>query len=106
MLLVGRTGDGRTAACAALHRLLNSTAPNPFLSSEGAEPLSAIVDGLEIIDMPGLLSTGGLTQDEENLRKIVAKARSRPSLNALVLVVNGQCDRLDASFQVSRVQFQ
>jgi len=102
-ITVGRTGDGKSAVCNRIARSLGCGAPS-FLESADptsftAQPVAQTVAGVKIIDTPGLLDTGGVSQDEANIQKIVEMVRQEGFVNALLLVVNEECPRFDDGMQ-------
>jgi energy-coupling factor transporter ATP-binding protein EcfA2 len=107
VLVIGRTGDGKSALCKSLHTFLDPTKgqlPNPFedsaaVSSHTSAAVTSVVGGEELVDLPGLLDTQSEEQDDANLRVIVDKARTFPMVHAFVLVVNEQAPRFDRGMQ-------
>jgi energy-coupling factor transporter ATP-binding protein EcfA2 len=107
VLVIGRTGDGKSALCKSLHTFLDPTQgqlPNPFedsarVSSHTHAAVTSVVGGVEVVDLPGLLDTQSEQQDDANLRIIVDKARTYPKVHAFVLVVNEQAPRFDRGMQ-------
>jgi hypothetical protein len=102
---VGRTGDGKSAACTALAKSLGHSGDGlPFSESAAVtahthQPVSFTVGDIDITDTPGLMDTNGVERDEMNLRMIVDKARAHQYFHAMIIVINHQAQRFDAGMQ-------
>jgi hypothetical protein len=121
VVLIGRTGDGKSASGNLMISILkhenkhkeNSLRVeqyrveepiNPFSESAGADshtalPQSFTVDGFRVIDTPGLMDNKGLAKDEENIVEIVKFLIREGAVNGFVLVVNEQAPRFDGPMQ-------
>jgi hypothetical protein len=104
VLVLGRTGDGKSALCQAYTESLGYQGVSKFGESSRArshthDPVGETVRGVETVDTPGLQDAGGVEKDEVNLRKIVDKAKQSGSVNAFVLVVNEEARRFDSGMQ-------
>lgn len=103
IVAVGRTGDGKSAFCNLVSRNLGSAAP-PFLESAGAgshthQPLGHTSQDVTVFDTPGLMDTGGVAQDEVNIRVMVEVARAERSVSAFFLTVSEGSPRFDDGMQ-------
>ena len=106
VLVVGRTGDGKSTLCIQLAKHLGAQDATMFRPSATATStahrhgvdICTVID-ISIHDTPGLMDAGGVEQDEANIRLIVEHARNLGYMNALVLVVNEQAPRLDDGMQ-------
>eukprot|EP00993_Chasmostoma_nieuportense_P001490 NODE_2368_length_1196_cov_128.998129_g2254_i0.p1 GENE.NODE_2368_length_1196_cov_128.998129_g2254_i0~~NODE_2368_length_1196_cov_128.998129_g2254_i0.p1 ORF type:complete len:377 (+),score=89.35 NODE_2368_length_1196_cov_128.998129_g2254_i0:46-1131(+) len=101
LMLIGRTGDGKSAAANALARS-NGHGSAPFAESAGAASHThavqslTVAEGLQLKDTPGLMDSNGVEQDEANIRLIVTDARQAGRLHAFLLVINEQAPRFDS----------
>jgi len=104
IVVIGRTGDGKSAFCKRFSSHLGFTGDMPFVDSQSAsshthDPEALSFDGWQIIDTPGLMDTNGFKKDEENLVKIVNILRSIETVNLFVLTVNFANARFDSGMQ-------
>ena len=101
--VVGRTGDGKSTLSNSIARRLGME-HEPFSESSSAlshthAVLRCQIDELELYDTPGLMDSGGVKQDETNIRSIVQELRGGSYVNAFLLVINEQAPRFDAGMQ-------
>eukprot|EP01035_Chromulina_nebulosa_P023649 gene23649-30667_t len=78
--------------------------PQEFGESNSAlshthEPKSVLAGEFRINDFPGLLDSGGVEQDEKNIRQIVEYIRPQGSTKAFILIINEQAPRFDSGMQ-------
>lgn len=98
VLFMGSTGTGKSAS---VNLASESLGGGPVvLESNGAfsythDITSVIVKPYRLIDSPGLLDTGGIKVDEENIEKIVTYVKNLKKINGFFLVLNFQSVRLD-----------
>jgi len=109
--LVGRTGDGKSTFGNLLLQHSEGSAQMPNVFGEGAgaashthEPKAQVttnqaIGSFQIQDFAGLMDTGGVAQDEVNIRKIVEFIRPQGTTKAFILVINEQAPRFDAGMQ-------
>ena len=103
VVIVGRTGDGKSALCNSIVRSLG-VADDPFVESSGANSHTGLLQSfqvgtLQVSDTPGLMDSAGLEQDETNIRLIVQDLRAGSYINAFILVINEQAPRFDGGMQ-------
>lgn len=102
IVVIGRTGDGKSALCNLISRKLGM--PNdPFEESDSASshtqaPVHCQVETILVKDTPGLMDSS-VEKDETNIRRIVEDVRSGGYVNAFILVINEQAPRFDAGMQ-------
>jgi predicted GTPase len=104
VLVVGRTGDGKSAVCFCFAKHLGLQGPTPFEESDSLSPHThevshCILKGIVVADTPGLMDSRGVTQDEANLKKIVDWARAAGVVHAVLFLVNEQAVRFDDGMQ-------
>ena len=102
--LLGRTGDGKSSFANLIALFYNYLGEKPFeeghsIHSHTIDPKTITVGDFQITDNPGLMDTGGVTQDEANIVKIVVHAKEVGKQKGFILVVNSQADRFDAGMQ-------
>ena len=105
-MVIGRTGDGKSTLChvMALRLGLPSEDMKIFKSSSGVsshthDPETWTSKNIRLMDTPGLMDTGGVVQDEDNIAKIVQHVSALGYVNGFILVVNEQAPRFDAGMQ-------
>ena len=103
VVVIGRTGDGKSALCNLISRRLGMP-QDPFQESDSAlshthAPAQCQVGTLLVKDTPGLMDSGGVDKDETNIRLIVEDLRAGGYVNACVLVINEQAPRFDSGMQ-------
>lgn len=106
IVILGRTGDGKSHLCQSLAMYLDpSLETTLFKESSGVEshtlePQSWTgPNNIMIMDTPGLMDTGGIEKDKDNIVKIVKHVAALGSVNAVCLIVNEQAPRFDAGMQ-------
>lgn len=106
ILVLGRTGDGKSTVCIKLVRMLgglnhnfregNGTDSTHMHAVEKCEASDCIVN-----DSPGLMDSKGVEQDEKNIKLIVEAVREQGYVTAFFLVVNEQAPRFDGGMQAA-----
>ncbi|HXK31341.1 MAG TPA: GTPase [Candidatus Paceibacterota bacterium] len=109
IMIIGRTGDGKTQLCAALSEFLEAKdiqfKPSGLANSHRCPILKAVMPckllgrPVKIIDTPGLCDTEGAVQDTDNLLQIVKAAKDEQSIHVFILVINEQSARFDQGCQ-------
>ena len=100
---IGSTGTGKSTTC---QTLCDSTDSDAFHASGGIDSCTdrpSVVKckwskllggkGLTLIDTPGLGDASG--RDSQHIAAMVAELKRHGSVNALVIVFNGECPRMD-----------
>lgn len=106
LIMIGRTGDGKSTFCNLFHKELNDLTTMPTTFSEGSGVLSHThhIKSLQskdcfIVDMPGLLDTNGSQEDSQNLNHIVKYIKGLSRFGKLrigiILILNACAVRLD-----------
>ena len=113
VVILGRTGDGKSTLCRCLASCLDISPETAqvFRESSGVishthDPVSCSTDGnpgtdvglpgTNVTDTPGLMYANGF---EKRISKIVLYIRALSSVNAFLLVVNEQADTFDSGMQ-------
>jgi len=109
VVVIGRTGDGKSEFCNRFLAHLGYNEPAPFIASNEATSLTQDIkmvlfrgmDGVwwRIIDTPGLVDTDGVPKDEIHLAKIAETLRNLTYVNLFVLVSNYRNVRFDHAMQ-------
>jgi len=109
VVVIGRTGDGKSEFCNRFLVHLGYNDPAPFIASNEATSHTQDIkmvrfngmDGVcwRIIDTPGLMDTDGVEKDEINLAKIAETLRNLTYINLFVLVSNFRSVKFDHGMQ-------
>jgi len=108
IIVIGRTGDGKSTLCNSILEVLKHPT-KPFSESSSAkshthEPMKCTVErpdlqDIMIMDTPGLMDSDGVEKDEMNIQLIVEAVSACESISSFILVVNEQANRFDDGMQ-------
>lgn len=121
MVLIGETGSGKTSFLNLLSNYatmqtnfgvanfkqfndmkLEVAQSCPMASKTSGAKLYNVMFGelkLGIIDTPGFGDTSGMTEDEENVKKIIATLQGEKFINCICLIINGRNCRSTVGFR-------